>query len=189
MIMGEKMFKLIQTKLNVSILIAGSLFTMFSFAGGKHYPELKTVSYVDLNRYIGTWHQIAYLPNSFQKNCTINTTATYSLRSDGKIGVHNECSKKNGKRKTIDGKAKIIDTLTNAKLSVKFFWFQPGGDYWIIDLADDYSYAVVGAPNRKYLWILARNPSMESTQYNQILERIKEKDFDISKIQITSDMY
>lgn len=181
--------KIMLINLSRAAIILTALISINSMACDKNHPELKTVSYVDLNKYIGTWHQIAYLPNSFQKKCTIDTTATYTIRPDGKIGVRNECTKNsNGERKTIEGKARVVDTLTNAKLSVKFFWFQPGGDYWIIDLADDYSYAVVGAPNRKYLWILSRTPQMDATLYEQILVRAKNKGFDTTKVVITSQV-
>jgi apolipoprotein D and lipocalin family protein len=149
-------------------------------------PEVRTVDYVNLERYAGLWHQIAFYPTRFQGDCTIDTTATYTLRPDGKVGVLNECTKTNGKRKSIEGKARIVDEKTQAKLKVKFFWFAPAGDYWIIDLGPNYEYAVVGTPNRKYLWILSRTPTMDRVTYEKILERIQAQAFDIGKIQITS---
>ena len=86
--------------------------------------------------------------------------------------------------KVANGKAWVTDKSTNAKLKVSFFW-PFSGKYWIIDLADDYSYAVVGHPNRKYLWILSRTPQMDKELYEQILQRIKAKGFDTTLLQVT----
>lgn len=90
----------------------------------------------------------------------------------------------NGKQSYIKGKAFVEKGSGNAKLKVQFFWpFK--GKYWIIDLADDYSYAVVSHPNKQYLWILSRTSKMNENVYQQILTRLKEKGFDLTKIQIT----
>lgn len=146
-------------------------------------PPLSVVPHVDLRRYTGTWYEIASFPNRFQKGC-VATKATYGLREDGKISVLNECRRKSldGKLSTVSGKAKIADTTTNAKLKVTFFWpFY--GDYWIIDLGTDYEYAVVGHPDRTYLWILSRTPTMDEALYRQILDRLtKEKAYDVNKL-------
>lgn len=145
--------------------------------------ELQTVPYVDVNKYIGKWYEIASFPQRFQKGCNC-TTAEYSLNKDGSIKVENRCMK-DGKEKIATAKAKVKDKRTNAKLSVQFFWpFK--GKYWIIDLADDYSYAVVGHPNRKYLWILSRSPQMSENTYKEIVARVQQKGFDITKLNKTS---
>jgi apolipoprotein D and lipocalin family protein len=162
-----------------TILIIGAIFMCPSLTKAE---ELKTVGSVDLNRYCGLWYEIANLPNSFQKNC-VATTAEYSLRPDGIVKVVNSCRVKtlDGKAKSITGKAWVSDKKTNSKLNVQFFWpFY--GKYWIIDLAPDYSYAVVGHPNRKFLWILSRTPAMDETLYNEILVKLKALGFDVSKI-------
>lgn len=144
--------------------------------------ELQTVPQVDLSRYLGKWYDIASFPQSFQKGCSC-TTAEYSLNSDGSIKVVNTCNKE-GKVKVSRGKAKVRDKKTNAKLSVTFFW-PFTGKYWIIDLADDYSYAVVGHPNRNYLWILSRTRQMDPAVYEGILSRIKVKGYDLSRLKKT----
>jgi apolipoprotein D and lipocalin family protein len=135
-------------------------------------PELKTVSHVDVNRYLGTWYEIASFPQRFQKNC-VYTRATYSLREDGKIKVANQCRDKtpDGKLREAQGKAWVVDPHTNAKLKVQFFW-PFSGDYWIIDLGPDYEYAVIGHPERTYLWILSRTPQMDEKTYQAILDRL-----------------
>jgi len=149
-------------------------------------PPIQTVPKVDLNRYLGTWYEIATIPQRFQKGCT-GVTATYSLRPDGKIDVLNQCYQDslNGKFKSVHGKAWVADTLTNAKLKVQFFW-PFSGAYWIIELDSNYQYAVVGHPNRKYLWILCRTPKMDETVYNGLVARIRDAHgYDISKIKRT----
>ena len=150
--------------------------------------ELTTVSSVDLNKYKGKWFEIARYPNRFQKKCVGNTTATYNLKDGGGIEVINECLKKDGKLDVAKGKARIVDEESNAKLEVRFappfLSFLPfvWGDYWVIDLAKDYSYAVVGDPSREYLWILSRTPELETSVYQGILRRVEEKGFEPSKI-------
>ena len=152
------------------------------------YPYLQTVPFVDLQKYAGRWYEIAAFPQPFQKGCT-STTAEYSLSDKGYVIVENRCNKDsvNGRAAYIKGKAFVDKNSGNARLKVQFFWpFK--GKYWIIDLSDDYSYAVVGHPNRKYLWILSRTPKMDEALYQQIILRLKEKGFDLSKLQKTTQI-
>jgi apolipoprotein D and lipocalin family protein len=148
--------------------------------------DLKTVEYVDVNRYMGTWYEVSKYPQKFEKGL-VGVTATYRLLKNGKVEVLNSGFKDTfeGKIKIAKGKAHIVDKNTNAKLKVTFFWpFY--GDYWIIDLGKDYEFAVVGGPNRKYLWILSRTHAMNPEIYNQIIERLKAKGYDISKLEIVA---
>jgi len=150
---------------------------------------LQTVPFVDLNKYAGKWYEIASIPQFFQKGCN-GTTAEYTVTDKGYVIVENRCNKDSiqGKQTYIKGKAFVVENSGNAKLKVQFFWpFK--GKYWIIDLADDYSYAVVGNPNRKALWILSRTPVMSDITYQQIIAGIKEKGFDIAKIVLTNQKY
>ena len=141
--------------------------------------ELRVVSHVDLNRYMGKWYEIARLPNPFQKKCAAAVAATYSLLSDGKVSVLNECLQASGKSKAAKGKAKIADPTTNAKLRVTFFWpFY--GDYWILELGAGYEYAVIGEPKRRYCWILSRTPQMEEPLYEELIDRIAKQGYDTS---------
>jgi apolipoprotein D and lipocalin family protein len=170
-----------------SSLLVISLFILFilMLTNNNHAQTLQTVPYVDLNRYAGKWYEIASFPQFFQKGCHC-TTAQYTLSEKGYVIVENRCNKDSvhGKESYIKGKAFIEEGSGNAKLKVQFFWpFR--GKYWIIDLADDYSYAVVSHPNKKYLWILARTASIEDAVYQQILDRLKSKGFDLSKLQKT----
>jgi apolipoprotein D and lipocalin family protein len=146
---------------------------------------LQTVANVDLIKYAGKWYEIASYPQRFQKGCHC-TTAEYTLSDKGFVIVENRCNKDSitGKQAYIKGKAFVEAHSGNSKLKVQFFWpFK--AKYWIIDLADDYSYAVVSHPNKKYLWILSRTPKMNETLYQQIVFRLREKGFDITKLQIT----
>lgn len=144
-------------------------------------PPLQTVASVDLNRYIGKWYEIARYPNWFERDCDREVTAEYSLREDGKIRVVNSCLTDTGKRKQSVGSAVIVDKTTHAKLKVTFFWpFY--GKYWIIDLGQNYEYAVVGEPSRGYLWILSRTPELPEMTYQGIVERLKEQGYEPSKL-------
>lgn len=148
--------------------------------GPSRYP--RTVSGVELDRYIGTWYEIAKIPNRFQKKCSRDTTAQYKMRPDGRIDVINRCVDKNGKPVEARGIAKIADPETNSKLKVSFvralgiqlFW----GDYWIIGLHKDYQYAVVGDSKRKYGWILSRSASLTGEEWIEIRDILKNQGYD-----------
>ena len=166
-------------------IIASTLLVMLGCKYMEKEPVvlLETVPHVDLNRYMGVWYEIARYPNSFQKGC-VGSRATYSLMDNGKVSVLNECynGSLSGKLRSAKGKAWVVDKETNSKLKVSFFW-PFAGDYWIIDLADDYSYVIVGHPKRKYLWILSRNKKMEDDTYAGILRRLVEiHHYDTSKL-------
>jgi apolipoprotein D and lipocalin family protein len=153
--------------------------------GSMHAAETKplsTVPKVDLARYLGTWYEIAAIPQWFQRDC-VATTATYSKREDGDIAVLNQCRVKtlDGKPKQARARAWVVDPQTNAKLKVQFFWpFR--GSYWIIELDPDYRYAVVGHPSRNYLWILSRTPRMDDALYRDLMQRIERHGYDTTRI-------
>lgn len=138
----------------------------------------RTVPHVDLERYLGKWYEIARYPNRFQEGCQA-TTATYTLRDDGDITVLNACREggPDGREKSAEGKAWVVDEQTRAKLKVRFFW-PFSGDYWIIDLGSEYEYAVVGDPDLEYLWILAREPRLDQAVIDGILERAEAQGYD-----------
>ena len=145
--------------------------------------ELDTVQNVDVARYMGTWYEIARLPQSFEKGL-VGVTATYELLPSGKLRVLNKGHDNDlgGRVRAVEGRAKVVDLQTNAKLKVTFFWpFY--GDYWVLELGKDYEYAAVGEPSRRYLWVLSRTPHMDETVYQGIMRRMEEKGFDISRIE------
>jgi apolipoprotein D and lipocalin family protein len=143
---------------------------------------LEVVPSVNIQKYLGTWYEIARYPNRFQEGC-VATQVQYSLRDDGKVKVLNSCREDtvDGKEKSIEGKAWSVDKITNAKLKVQFFWpFR--GDYWIIQLDKDYRYAVVGHPKRSYLWILSRTPTLDEATYSAIVQKLVEQGYDPARI-------
>lgn len=173
------------TNVIVMSMITATLFAGIATADRK--GDLEVVSAVDLSRYAGRWYEIARLPNRFEKKCADSVTATYTLRSDGKVDVVNRCRKANGEFTTAKGKARIADKKTNAKLKVTFFWpFY--GDYWILDLGPDYQYAVVGSPDRDYLWILSRTPQFDEQLYQQLVEKMAARGFETEKMIRTSHL-
>ena len=163
--------------LSLAIAIAVVLFSGCTIFTSGNYPPLETVPSVDVKQYAGKWYEIASLPFSRQEGCSC-TTAEYTILENGVLSVTNTC-KKEGETEQAVGKAFVVEGTNNTKLKVQFFWpFK--GDYWVIDLADDYSYAVVGVPSRKYCWILSKTKTMNDEVYTQILERVKQKGFDIT---------
>ncbi len=170
--------------LGFCIIATAALFPQIIRAAD-NLPPLRTVPKVELERYMGKWYEIASFPQWFQKGCTAST-ATYSLRNDGKVNVLNECRDKtlDGKMRQAKGKAWVVDKQTNSKLKVSFFW-PFSGDYWIIDLAPGYEYAVIGHPKRTYLWILSRKPHMDTGTYEAILQRLKAQNYDLGPLKKT----
>lgn len=152
------------------------------FKNGDDMKPLTTAPFVDLSRYVGTWYEIARYPNKFQEGC-VGSKATYSLTDAGKIKVINECydDSFSGKLRSAEGKAWVVDKETNAKLKVSFFW-PFAGDYWIIELGRNYEYAVIGHPDRKYLWILSRSPDMDEKVYQAILAMLRGQEYDTEKL-------
>ncbi len=154
------------------LLIANAAVQMTGKEQSLNNSEPVPVNFVDLKMYAGVWYEIGKIPNTFQRKCAMNTTATYRLRDDGDIDVTNRCTESDGSESVANGIARVVDLKTNSKLEVSFvnilglrlFW----GDYWIIGLDRDYRYAVVGTPSRKYGWILSRTPALSSDDLNVI---------------------
>ena len=158
--------------------------SFFSFLSGPENAGVKVIGYVDLNRYTGTWYEIARFPNSFERGLKC-ATATYTLRDDGRISVLNKGHKINNPSeiKEAKGLAWVPDKTYPAKLKVRFFW-PFSGDYWILALDPSYRFVLVGDPSRKYLWILSRTKKMEDQDYNHLLEIAKENGFDVSRLML-----
>jgi apolipoprotein D and lipocalin family protein len=135
------------------------------------------VDKVDLERYAGRWYEVAKIPNRFQKGCARGTTAEYSLREDGRITVVNRCYQDNGDPEEARGVARIEDPASNARLKVSFVsflgWRPFWGDYWVIGLDEDYRWAIVGTPDRKYGWILSRTPTLNEDALAEIFAIIE----------------
>jgi apolipoprotein D and lipocalin family protein len=169
------------------LLIYGSLLAACSNAGtGEVAP--KTVGKVDLKRYQGTWYEIARMPMFFQRNC-VQSEAHYGLKPDGSVDVVNRCKTRDGSWEEAHGTATQQVPGQSDKLWVVFDnWFSklaPGlakGDYWIIDLNADYTEVVVGHPERKYLWLLARTPTVSEQTKQRMLARARQQGYDTSRL-------
>lgn len=173
-------------------LIAASVMVIWAVPAFSQTPaKLEAVRGLDLNKYLGKWYEIAKYPNKFQKQCAGNTTATYSLKPNGRIEVLNECTKRDGTRDSAKGEAKIPDKANNAKLKVRFapsvLSFLPfvWANYWVVALGPNYEYALIGEPDRKYFWILSRKPEMSDAEYQNLLRRAEGLGFVPSKVEKT----
>ena len=144
---------------------------------------VQSVPHVDLKRYSGKWYEIAAFPMFFQRQCIGDTTAEYQVRPDGDIAVVNRCRTETGFDEAV-GKAWAVNGAGNGQLKVSFFWpFR--SDYWVIGLDDAYQWAVVGNPNRKYLWVLSRSPQLPSDQLDRALEAAASQGFDLTQLKYT----
>jgi len=169
------------TDMKTALLPASILLLFLATGCVRQQPApLPTVKTVDLDKYGGLWHEIARYENRFEAGC-VGATADYS-RKEGYIRVVNSCYDGSGRLKDrAEGKAYVVDDSGNAKLRVTFFWpFY--GDYWILMLADDYRYSVVGDPQRKYLWILARGTLLSDKDRDEIMSKLPALGYDPSKL-------
>jgi apolipoprotein D and lipocalin family protein len=175
------------------VLIAGCLATLsaigLAHAQGK---PLRVVPEVDLARYAGQWYEIARFPNRFQKRCAGEVTAQYTLQPSGKISVLNRCRLENGGQIQAEGVARVVgkgqpNSILKVRFAPAFLSFVPQvwGDYQIIALSPDYTYALVGDPAREYLWILSRSPQMDDAIYNRLVEEARAQGFDVSRLRKT----
>jgi len=164
------------------LLILSVLFLISCSKSNSQMIDKTTVKALDLNRYLGTWYEIARFPHSFEKNL-VGVTATYSLREDGKIEVLNQGYKNtlNGERSKAVGKAKIPDKLEPGKLKVSFFWIFYA-DYFVLELDENYQYAMIGSSSDKYFWILSRSPQMEPAVYEMLLEKARKRGYNLDKL-------
>lgn len=169
------------------LVVAGSALAVRAVA--KEKQPLKVVPSVDFERYAGRWYESARLPNRFEEDCAGDVTATYAPRADGRLDVLNRCREKSGEWKEARGVARLASRRgPNSKLEVRFApgWlsFLPfvWGDYQIMELAPDYSHAVVGAPGRDYLWILARTPRLDDPTFDALAARAAAQGFDVSRL-------
>jgi apolipoprotein D and lipocalin family protein len=178
--------------LTKKVVAAAGLLTLFAallVKAEKRERPLRVVQSVDLARYSGLWYEVARLPNRFQDKCAGDVTAEYQLVEADRMKVVNRCRKENGQITEAQGVARVAGRRgENSRLKVRFapsfLSFLPfvWGDYQIIELAPDYSYALVGEPSRKYLWILSRTPHLDEATYGKLTEAAALQGFDIGKL-------
>lgn len=163
------------------------IFMVLSFLGCAQSEENRidnsTIKSLDLKRYLGTWYEIARFPHSFEKNL-VGVTATYSLRDDGMIRVLNQGYKNTleGELSVAEGKAKIPDPNDSGKLKVSFFWIFYG-DYYILELDENYQYVMIGSSTDKYFWILSRTPQMDESIYQMLLDNARKRGYNLDKLE------
>lgn len=120
------------------------------------------VASIEVEPYLGLWHEQARLPNSFERGC-LRATAQYALRDDGLISVVNTCFEEGGASRDANGRARVVGENGEGKLKVSFFgpfW----GDYWVVERADDYAWSIVSEPGGRYLWILTRAETLTAEE-------------------------
>ena len=158
-----------------------------AWSGAEDEPQ--TVYHVDLDRYLGRWYEIARLPNRFQDQCAADVSAEYRLLKDGDLEVINRCLDEGGVVDVAQGVARVVDTDSNARLKVSFVslfgWHLFWGDYWIIGLSDDYSYAVIGTPRRAYGWVLSRTPILSPETLAEVRQLLVRNGYDPEKFVFT----
>ena len=176
------MTKSLRLWLIVAILVVVGV-VLRSFKMQKSKIDKTVVKTLDLDRYLGTWYEIARYDHRFERGL-VGVTANYSMRDDGKIKVINSGYKDSltGKYSEATGKAKIPDPVNEpAKLRVSFFW-NFYGDYFVLELEENYKWAIIGSGSDKYLWILSRSPKMDNTEYEECLDKLRKRGYDVSKL-------
>jgi apolipoprotein D and lipocalin family protein len=175
------------TVLGAALLIAVVLMGVAPPLSAQATTPMATVEWVDLDRYLGNWYEVARLPNRFQRNCLGDVQAHYARRPDGRLDVVNRCRTADGPIEA-RGVGRVVDPRTSSKLEVRFapavLSFIPlvWGDYWIIGLAGDYSWAVVGSPDRKYLWVLSRTPALRPEIYAEAVRIARARGFAVDSL-------
>lgn len=166
----------------VGLLVASTL------AAPARGQDLPTVPTVDPERYSGVWHEVARLPNKVQALCVADVTTSFTRRGMRSFDVETRCRRADGSEETDLGIARIRDTTTNAKLEIRFlplalaWWPFAWSDYWVLDLAPDYSHALVGVPARDALWILSRRPELDRPVYERLIAKARALGFDVDKL-------
>ena len=153
--------------------------------------QVKSIPEFDVSRYMGTWYEIAKLPNWFQRKCVQGTQARYKVLGPTQIEVNNKCTTASGEEIQAIGLARPNGSGRPAQLEVRFApewtaWLpMVWGAYWVLDLDADYQLAAVGDPSKSYLWILSRTPQVSADRYDAVLQRLNVMGFDITKLEKT----
>ena len=153
--------------------------------------QVKSIPEFDVSRYMGTWYEIAKLPNWFQRKCVQGTQARYKVLGPAQIEVNNKCITASGEEIQAIGLARPNGSGRPAQLEVRFApewtaWLpMVWGAYWVLDLDADYQLAAVGDPSKSYLWILSRTPQVSAERYDAVLQRLNVMGFDITKLEKT----
>ncbi|TDR40081.1 apolipoprotein D and lipocalin family protein [Tahibacter aquaticus] len=154
--------------------------------------DAPTVPSIELDRYVGTWYEQARLPNRFQRDCVRDVSASYALNDDGSINVTNRCVRADGSEETAKGLATVPDLSQPGQLAVTFMpkglrWLPfTQAQYRVVALDPDYRWSIVGGEDRKYLWLLTREPAIDSVQRGLLLDKARELGYDTAQLQFSS---
>jgi len=171
---------------NLAALLALAVTSLIFVSCSNQKPKLPTVKNFSAKKYAGQWHEVARLPNFFERG-VVAAKATYGVLPDGEISVFNEGMKASGKMTSIRGAATPVGQTPDgeAKLEVRFNRFPASlfaGDYWVLDLNDAHTRAIVGSPNRKFLWLLSKDPISKTNDFADGVKRMKAQGFDVEKL-------
>ncbi len=177
-----------------TLLAAGMLSLPFlgQAADNQAQAPLQAIERLDVDRYLGRWYEIARTPNLFQQKCASDISADYALSAGGSLRVVNRCRTVQGELIEAIGEARRVGATDSAQLQVRFApaWLSwlpwVWGDYWVIDLDSDYQLVAVSEPQRRYLWVLARQPQVDQPAYDALLARLQHKGFDLGRLQRTA---
>lgn len=156
---------------------------------GSSQTTVRSVPDVDLERYAGLWYEVARLPNSFQRRCRGETTAEYEPLPNGETRVVNRCRGADGQMIRVEGRARRAEkggpaSRLEVRFAPAFLSFLPmvWGDYWVLDITRDYGAALVGTPDRKYLWLLSRTPELDDGTYGKLVSTAEAQGFDVKRL-------
>ena len=185
-----------KTRRRFPTLLAAGLLSLPLLIQAADHPArapLQSIEQLDLQRYLGRWHEIARTPNLFQQKCASDISADYALNPGGTLRVVNRCRTAQGELVEALGEARRVgEGADSAQLQVRFApaWLSwlpwVWGDYWVIDLDPDYQLVAVSEPQRRYLWVLARQPQVDQRAYEALLARLQQRGFDLSRLQPTA---
>lgn len=173
---------------SVAAGIAAAIFVALAAPPARAEEALSTVDRVDLARYVGVWYEHGRLPNRMQGECARDVTTTFSPKGTRTLDVVTRCRRSDGSEEIDGGVARVQDPATNAKLEIRFLplavaWLPLAwSDYWILDLAPDYSHVLVGTPSRGFLWVLARAPQLDEPVHRRLMERAATMGFDTARV-------
>ena len=164
-------------RLQLAVLVTLSIL-LLGCQGGDNMEAVKDL---DLDRFMGDWHVIANIPTFIEKNTT-NNLESYSLRDDGNVDITFTVTTEAGERKSYSATGFVLDQNQPSRWRVQFFW-PVKFPFYVIELDEEYSYTVIGLPNRKYVWVMAREPQMDPVIYQDILARLSDIGYNVDDIQ------
>lgn len=173
------------------VLLAAAAGGALAQPGAPAQPSIGAIATLDVPRYMGDWYEIAKFPNVFQRSCASDTSARYIVMPDGELQVINSCRDENGTLQRAEGRARQVGAGDSAKLKVRFApsWLSwlpwVWGDYWVVDLDENYQLAAVSEPAGRYLWILSRTPSYDQAAYTGLLQRLQAMGLDTARLERT----